>query len=156
MIRRPPRSTRTDKLVPYTTLFRSRQCRVKPYGSSVQEISHCVAEFRHGHTAHVRARNFGKPAIGKQVSQRHRRPIIAILPTADDQGFGGDACDLIRLHIAKRLRKQGGGFRVERHRLPDLHRPPMANAALDRVTYDASSPEKLTTTDTPHHNTPPT
>src|SRR3546814_5855778 len=102
MIRRPPRSTRTDKLVPYTTLFRPRQCRVKPYGSSVQEISHCVAEFRHGHTAHVRARNFGKPAIGKQVSQRHRRPIIAILPTADDQGFGGDACDLIRLHIAKR------------------------------------------------------
>src|SRR3546814_20296581 len=25
MIRRPPRSTRTDPLVPYTTLFRSRQ-----------------------------------------------------------------------------------------------------------------------------------
>src|SRR3546814_3935840 len=25
MIRRPPRSTRTDKLFPYTTLFRSRQ-----------------------------------------------------------------------------------------------------------------------------------
>src|SRR3546814_17532577 len=25
MIRRPPRSTRTDTLVPYTTLFRSRQ-----------------------------------------------------------------------------------------------------------------------------------
>src|SRR3546814_2286224 len=29
MIRRPPRSTRTDTLFPYTTLFRSRQaCRV--------------------------------------------------------------------------------------------------------------------------------
>src|SRR3546814_3256600 len=26
MIRRPPRSTRTDTLFPYTTLFRSRQC----------------------------------------------------------------------------------------------------------------------------------
>src|SRR3546814_16089098 len=27
MIRRPPRSTRTDTLVPYTTLFRSRRAR---------------------------------------------------------------------------------------------------------------------------------
>src|SRR3546814_4164530 len=27
MIRRPPRSTRTDTLFPYTTLFRSRWCR---------------------------------------------------------------------------------------------------------------------------------
>src|SRR3546814_5288601 len=27
MIRRPPRSTRTDTLFPYTTLFRSRVCR---------------------------------------------------------------------------------------------------------------------------------
>src|SRR3546814_6195236 len=27
MIRRPPRSTRTDTLFPYTTLFRSAQCR---------------------------------------------------------------------------------------------------------------------------------
>src|SRR3546814_1993887 len=27
MIRRPPRSTRTDTLFPYTTLFRSRDCR---------------------------------------------------------------------------------------------------------------------------------
>src|SRR3546814_10709947 len=30
MIRRPPRSTRTDTLFPYTTLFRSRQ--VRPFG----------------------------------------------------------------------------------------------------------------------------
>src|SRR3546814_6733023 len=30
MIRRPPRSTRTDTLFPYTTLFRSRQPRTPP------------------------------------------------------------------------------------------------------------------------------
>src|SRR3546814_3782078 len=29
MIRRPPRSTRTDTLFPYTTLFRSRACRFR-------------------------------------------------------------------------------------------------------------------------------
>src|SRR3546814_11675300 len=33
MIRRPPRSTRTDTLFPYTTLFRSlRHGRQRPYG----------------------------------------------------------------------------------------------------------------------------
>src|SRR3546814_8077422 len=30
MLRRPPRSTRTDTLFPYTTLFRSRLCRARP------------------------------------------------------------------------------------------------------------------------------
>src|SRR3546814_4333115 len=30
MIRRPPRSTRTDTLFPYTTLFRSRRQRLEP------------------------------------------------------------------------------------------------------------------------------
>src|SRR3546814_2318537 len=30
MIRRPPRSTRTDTLFPYTTLFRSLQSRLEP------------------------------------------------------------------------------------------------------------------------------
>src|SRR3546814_10042907 len=30
MIRRPPRTTRTDTLFPYTTLFRSRQVRQRP------------------------------------------------------------------------------------------------------------------------------
>src|SRR3546814_3689521 len=30
MIRRPPRSTRTDTLFPYTTLFRSYRCRLLP------------------------------------------------------------------------------------------------------------------------------
>src|SRR3546814_1380262 len=33
MIRRPPRSTRTDTLFPYTTLFRSDCCAVVAYGA---------------------------------------------------------------------------------------------------------------------------
>src|SRR3546814_5645003 len=36
MIRRPPRSTRTDTLLPYTTLFRSRNLHVRDIGN----ISH--------------------------------------------------------------------------------------------------------------------
>src|SRR3546814_3483497 len=35
MIRRPPRSTRTDTLFPYTTLFRSFQRRLETFGVAV-------------------------------------------------------------------------------------------------------------------------
>src|SRR3546814_20784845 len=34
MIRRPPRSTRTDTLFPYTTLFRSASARARPHGGA--------------------------------------------------------------------------------------------------------------------------
>src|SRR3546814_9554674 len=43
MIRRPPRSTRTDTLFPYTTLFRSRQFRTRhqqPFPGS-EEVPAC-------------------------------------------------------------------------------------------------------------------
>src|SRR3546814_12092189 len=36
MIRRPPRSTRTDTLFPYTTLFRSRHMHLDPVGAGVE------------------------------------------------------------------------------------------------------------------------
>src|SRR3546814_12546732 len=35
MIRRPPRSTRTDTLVPYTTLFRSEEELIREHGGYV-------------------------------------------------------------------------------------------------------------------------
>src|SRR3546814_19025033 len=41
MIRRPPRSTRTDTLFPYTTLFRSQ--RLRPSPSSLRVMTHCCA-----------------------------------------------------------------------------------------------------------------
>src|SRR3546814_1279472 len=46
MIRRPPRSTRTDTLFPYTTLFRSPQHSDAPSGlpNSFPEISHVRPE----------------------------------------------------------------------------------------------------------------
>src|SRR3546814_9508590 len=39
MIRRPPRSTRTDTLFPYTTLFRSKalRARPRPFGGMLAE-----------------------------------------------------------------------------------------------------------------------
>src|SRR3546814_19734536 len=50
MIRRPPRSTRTDTLFPYTTLFRSILYRLRgepPF--ALMYISHNITKF--GHTA---------------------------------------------------------------------------------------------------------
>src|SRR3546814_2052991 len=38
MIRRPPRSTRTDTLFPYTTLFRSYDCVLHPEASHLRRI----------------------------------------------------------------------------------------------------------------------
>src|SRR3546814_17479112 len=49
MIRRPPRSTRTDTLFPYTPLFRSRI-----QGLAAQELFHCQRALRGG----------GNPAVG--------------------------------------------------------------------------------------------
>src|SRR3546814_19793249 len=37
MIRRPPRSTRTDTLFPYTTLFRSRNCNRQKSDNRINE-----------------------------------------------------------------------------------------------------------------------
>src|SRR3546814_10710972 len=42
MLRRPPRSTRTDTLFPYTTLFRARKREVYAYSSPAQEAGKAV------------------------------------------------------------------------------------------------------------------
>src|SRR3546814_20687564 len=54
MIRRPPRSTRTDTLLPYTTLFRSRlfgvdgpHARGSDTGANAAEESRRIAAFDH-------------------------------------------------------------------------------------------------------------
>src|SRR3546814_6549949 len=51
MIRRPPRSTRTDTLFPYTTLFRSHRASVRP-GSPAPRPAH----FRWHNRAQYRSR----------------------------------------------------------------------------------------------------
>src|SRR3546814_3706362 len=43
MIRRPPRSTRTDTLFPYTTLFRSNYHRLKGEGQRTKVIAREIA-----------------------------------------------------------------------------------------------------------------
>src|SRR3546814_4807848 len=61
MMRRPTRSTRTDTLFPYTTLFRSRGEVVQPLGEQL------VTQRSEGRlsTGH-RGRECGGPALGQQ------------------------------------------------------------------------------------------
>src|SRR3546814_2559773 len=75
MIRRPPRSTRTDTLFPYTTLFRSRQAR------RLVDGDHVVVAIEHG-GAQGHGVTFGNrlcghprgPALGGGVSTKRRDP----------------------------------------------------------------------------------
>src|SRR3546814_8384159 len=46
MIRRPPRSTRTDTLFPYTTLFRSPRASVTPCLGHRSRHPHCTTRIR--------------------------------------------------------------------------------------------------------------
>src|SRR3546814_6775944 len=57
MIRRPPRSTRTDTLFPYTTLFRSRRCEFAVADRRIADRLGrvTVGERRNGHTIHLRS-----------------------------------------------------------------------------------------------------
>src|SRR3546814_14774973 len=65
MIRRPPRSTRTDTLFPYTTLFRSFQAR----GHDPQLRRHAPRTFR--------ARRLGPRAPGSARAVRMARSALA-------------------------------------------------------------------------------
>src|SRR3546814_3130751 len=54
MIRRPPRSTRTDTLFPYTTLFRSHMndTSIAPAAETVPDFAGLIARIRHSVPQH--------------------------------------------------------------------------------------------------------
>src|SRR3546814_6109165 len=60
MIRRPPRSTRTDTLFPYTTLFRSLQFRHDRSADADFEIGECA-------TARYLTEGVAKADVGQEV-----------------------------------------------------------------------------------------
>src|SRR3546814_4412050 len=64
MIRRPPRSTRTDTLFPYTTLFRSR----RPGDGDELALLHVQVE----RTQRVRFDQFGAVDLGDLAHVEHR------------------------------------------------------------------------------------
>src|SRR3546814_8112139 len=60
MIRRPPRSTRTDTLFPYTTLFRSNQSRAFPPASRRGRNRRRFVPDRDDHQSRLPARRAGR------------------------------------------------------------------------------------------------
>src|SRR3546814_20728371 len=48
MIRRPPRSTRTDTLFPYTTLFRSFKCGTTFFGVNIDRDAPAIVPYGNG------------------------------------------------------------------------------------------------------------
>src|SRR3546814_1991940 len=69
MIRRPPRSTRTDTLFPYTTLFRSASAQPRRLSATTGGDEYRRASGRR----RTRRGNAGRAAAGRQNSRLQRR-----------------------------------------------------------------------------------
>src|SRR3546814_8653979 len=67
MIRRPPRSTRTDTLFPYTTLFRSLRLQQNHKSRSIEERHDQPEHAVHRITREYRQRTAGDHQRGKQI-----------------------------------------------------------------------------------------
>src|SRR3546814_2889082 len=80
MIRRPPRSTRTDTLFPYTTLFRSHEERAHPRrGRRGEAVAHRPSMGGHGQVPPA-LRRFGlyerisdRPRLARRARDAHLR-----------------------------------------------------------------------------------
>src|SRR3546814_10057622 len=90
MIRRPPRSTRTDTLCPYTTLFRS----------GADDTVEVALEQGHARAFH---RNIGAmPHRDADIRRRQRRRVIdPIARHGDDAAFLFQPCDRSEEHTSE-------------------------------------------------------
>src|SRR3546814_4759645 len=82
MIRRPPRSTRTDTLFPYTTLFRSRTTSARaPRGPSSTRRSLIVRAFTPGPPFHRRGmrRPRARPPHPAARSEEHTSELQSLM-----------------------------------------------------------------------------
>src|SRR3546814_20594321 len=81
MIRRPPRSTRTDTLFPYTTLFRS--------GVRRDHRLH-AADMRHNAFGRLAVRLAAEDAATERGSHRHRAYEVGRRTIAQPRGFADE------------------------------------------------------------------
>src|SRR3546814_8883994 len=84
MIRRPPRSTRTDTLFPYTTLFRSRRSAVRrPAGLKARPDPLAACAKRGRHTRQTEIRN-GPMGIFSRLTDIINSNLNSILDRAEE------------------------------------------------------------------------
>src|SRR3546814_17309516 len=127
MIRRPPRSTRTYTLFPYTTLFRSRR------GAAARSVEIILyprllggTQFRDGADRdHPFLREHGDPVAGRI----ERVEIVGDADDGEPHRVGKPADQFVELVGAGRVAR-GGRYvetrhrRIERPRPRDAHPPP--------------------------------
>src|SRR3546814_8950461 len=82
MIRRPPRSTRTDTLFPYTTLFRSRRCDQHAFNRRTIHAFERIARRFHRHRYAVFVPIGGRPFALCKSTQARREPLIRCMNCA--------------------------------------------------------------------------
>src|SRR3546814_13943827 len=130
MIRRPPRSTRTDTLFPYTTLFRS-----------VEPRAHLLARTRAGEESVGRhqpvATRFGHlagealdPVAALQLVVERHDPAFALGAAA--------AMTHVGMHVIGEVHRLGAARQVDAHPARGQH----VDAALDQFGFmaDAETP----------------
>src|SRR3546814_15654358 len=132
MIRRPPRSTRTDTLFPYTTLFRSAYLIV---GIGHTKRAYCESEESRlgaapfpGHgllrwCRHLQQRRLHKPATNRVERVLAREPAIALRPGH------GEGVELVRAPVSHQQQgppRVAKGFKPKRetHRQREAHGAP--------------------------------
>src|SRR3546814_12215957 len=93
MIRRPPRSTRTDTLFPYTTLFRSPLHRRHPFRSNISPLAR-----KRVHPGCRIRRRAERPEDSQGRPHLHRR-LQARDPAARSGDRKGDAAQIGRAHV---------------------------------------------------------
>src|SRR3546814_4447752 len=96
MIRRPPRSTRTDTLFPYTTLFRSRARCEAPEGAGDRERTVEEAPGRAG----ARERGHQGHPLKKVVSAPARREQVRYMVTRRSEEHTSELQSLMRISYA--------------------------------------------------------
>src|SRR3546814_10081943 len=96
MIRRPPRSTRTDTLFPYTTLFRSRHA-----GRSASRQLSALSDQRHPPRSRFRCSADPADAARAQKPVRRLTAIssTARLPTSVSAGRSAPLGEIGRAHV---------------------------------------------------------
>src|SRR3546814_7276756 len=108
MIRRPPRSTRTDTLFPYTTLFRSLR---KTFNRGTMAV-----EVLHGLSLDIHAGEFvaimGASGSGKSTLMN----LIGLLdrPTSGSYRFDGAEVSALGPDARALLRREAFGFKIGR------------------------------------------
>src|SRR3546814_2964501 len=91
MIRRPPRSTRTDTLLPYTTLFRSLLAPASLQISPALPVLRCASASRFAARSRPSLRSAHRPASGRASFEKETKYACNRLCPARERRFLGQA-----------------------------------------------------------------